>query len=80
MENSYFEKKKKEGLIFTFHNMNPLKDYVSIEPKATSAQPVVSDDYLYWSRLSGRYRTFEEQKEFISSGCVDKDCRLSAAV
>lgn len=78
MDNGYFEKKKKEGLIFTFHNMDPLMDYLSTEPKITSAHPVVSDDYMYWSRLSGRYRTCEEQKEFVSSGCVDKDCRRKA--
>ena len=70
-ELSYLEKKKREGLIFTLHNMNRSKPYISIEKGKTSAKPITCD-HNFWSRRSGRYRTFEEQTEYIRSGYVDK--------
>ena len=65
---SYFEKKKREGLIFTQHNMNISKPYNSMEK---DRNPVISN-YSFWSRLSGRYRTYEEQVEYIRSRYKDK--------
>ena len=53
----YYEAKKARGLIFTEHNLNKEKGY-NICP-----QP---DGISWWSKDLGRYRTEEEQKEFVT--------------
>lgn len=78
----YFEQKKREGLIFTMHNLNPKLPYISMLPTSILyARPVEEPEGpLYWSHLSGRYRTYEEQQEFLRGGCVDQKLPKICAV
>lgn len=67
----YFEEKKRRGLIFTLHNIDPNLPYDSIDKK--TGRPIESPgEATWWSHLSSRYRDADEQKAFIESGCVDK--------
>ena len=73
----YFENKKRQGLIFTLHNIDTQKPYICMknDPKSISCKPVpvpMPVGPSFWSRLSGRYRTAEEQREYLASGCVDR--------
>lgn len=71
--NLYFEEKKRKGFIFTLHNIDSSKPYVSMDPKTGYSQPISQPDGpSYWSRKSGRYRTEKEQAEFVASGCIDE--------
>ena len=68
----YFERKKRQGLIFTEHNIDPSKDYNCMQRNTMSPIPICEPPgYSYWSKLSGRYRTSEEQKEFAERGGID---------
>lgn len=69
---SYYEQKKRDGLIFTMHNIDNAFGYdatLTIDGHTELIdQP---DGPLYWSKLSGRYRTCEEQRAFIENNCID---------
>ena len=68
---AYYELKKKQGYIFTLHDIAPKFPYDSIDKK--TGRPIeMPEGASYWSRLSGRYRDAEEQRAFIDSGLVDK--------
>lgn len=68
---TYYETKKRQGFIFTLHNMNPAMPYENVEKKM--GRPIeMPEGASYWSRLSGRYRNADEQVEFVKSGFVDK--------
>lgn len=52
----YYEGKKQKGYVFTSHNINPENGYEHCpQPEGIS----------WWSKELGRYRTAEEQKEFV---------------
>lgn len=66
----YYERKKRQGFFLTKKNLNPSADYSAMDgelKKFVVTEPGVS----YWSRASGRYRTYEEQEEYIKSGMKD---------
>lgn len=67
----YFETKKRQGLIFTLHNINPKLPYRATDKIGRPIEPPGGGAW-WWSRLSGRYREAEEQRDFIRSGFVDK--------
>ena len=68
----YYEEKKRRGYILTLHDLNPNDPYLAMDPSTGSVEPVMSPGiYSHWSRLSGRYRTYEEQQEYERSGCID---------
>lgn len=70
----YFENLKKNNLVFTEHNMNPKRPFVSVDISTNCLRPLTPPDGpSYWSHLSGRYRDYEEQREYLASGCVDKE-------
>ena len=70
----YFERKKRAGLIFTLKNIDPHEQAFSMRPDTTRPRPIESPaGPSYWSRKSGRYRNAYEQREYIKSGCVDRD-------
>mgnify|MGYP003290645789 CR=1 FL=1 len=70
---NYYEEKKRAGLIFTAHNINEKNPYIAMDPNSLSPKPIVCDDLPpFWSHLSGRYRTHDEQVDFMKGGCVDK--------
>jgi hypothetical protein len=71
MYDRFFEEKKRLGLIFTWHNINPNLPYESIN-KRTGKPVEQPGDPTWWSRLSCRYRDANEQREFVASGCIDK--------
>lgn len=77
----YFEQKKRENLVFTLHNINPDWPYLSMQPTSILyARPIEEPDGpSYWSHLSGRYRSYEEQQEFLANGCIDKKLPKVAA-
>ena len=66
----YYEEKKRKGYIFTRHNLDENNPYSCIKP-GTSDQ-LIDVPHEFWSSLSGRYRTAEEQRSYIASGCVDQ--------
>ncbi len=69
---AYFEEKKRKGYILTAKHINPsYGDYCMI-PIDTICVPIEQDGPSSWSHLSGRYRTYEEQCEFMRSGRKDK--------
>lgn len=73
--NEYYEQKVQSGLIFTMHHVDPLLPSVSIKPGSILDSPVeMPTGPSYWSCLSSRYRTYEEQRAFLLAGCVD--CKL----
>lgn len=69
---TYYENKKKQGLIFTLQNVDPNAPMTALD--GTHECRLVFDDEgpSYWSHLSHRYRTYEEQQEFIKLGCIDQ--------
>lgn len=68
---TYFEQKKRLGLIFTLHNTNPKLPYISMDQELE--EPIVPPDGPnWWSHLSGRYRDYDEQMKYIADGLVDK--------
>lgn len=70
---AYFEKKKRQGFIFTKHNIDGKHQYISMCNDILAPRPIEQPDGpIYWSHLSGRYRTAEEQKEFMDSGMIDR--------
>lgn len=70
---NYVEEKKRKGLIFTAHNVNPEYPYITMNPYVPYPKPILTGEApSFWSHLSGRYRTYEEQQEYIASGLVDK--------
>lgn len=72
MRDTYYEKKKASGLIFTANNIDP-----SFDNMATMT--IDSETYLidspigvsYWSKKFHRYRTAYEQKAFVGNGCKE---------
>ena len=73
--NEYYEQKVQSGLIFTMHHVDPLLPSVSIKPGSILDSPIeMPTGPSYWSRLSCRYRTYEEQRAFLLAGC--DDCKL----
>lgn len=69
---AYFERKKRQGYIFTYHNMDASAPYLSMTIEKKIIEPVSCEGPSWWSHLSGRYRNADEQAEFIASGLVDK--------
>lgn len=70
---NYYESKKKQGLIFTQKNLNPEAPLSALDPDYECKLIYAPDDGpSYWSHLSCRYRTYEEQQQFIASGCIDR--------
>ena len=68
---SYYELKKKQGLIFTLHDISPSLPYNAVDKK--TGYPIeMPEGASYWSHLSGRYRDSSEQKEYVCSGYIDK--------
>lgn len=59
-----FEEKKRAGLIFTRHNLNPNEDYISIVSGSPVCEPM---GLSWWDREKGRYRTREEQEKYAQS-------------
>ena len=69
----YFEEKKRSGLIFTMHDVNPTCPYLAMDESVNYTQVFTDPGGVsWWSRLSCRYRTKDEQMAFIRSGYVDK--------
>lgn len=68
---NYYETKKRQGYIFTLHNLNGNDAYSCLRPE--SRDQLICSLPEYWSRLSGRFRTAEEQREYEASGCVDRE-------
>lgn len=66
---NYYEEKKRKGFIFTLHNLGENYPYSCIAPNTLDR--LIDPPHEYWSRLSGRYRTAEEQRVYIVSGCID---------
>lgn len=66
----YFELKKRQGFIFTKHDIDPRLPYDSVY-KSTGRPIEQPGDVTWWSHLSGRYRDSVEQKAFIERGYVD---------
>ena len=70
---AYYASKMIKGYIFTLHDINPDKPYVSM--KGTLDRPRAIEqpgEVGWWSHLSGRYRNAKEQREYIRSGCIDR--------
>lgn len=58
---TYFNCKKQAGLFFTQKNLDP-----SAPANAMSGNhPVSASGVSYWDRKRGRYRTYEEQQEYL---------------
>ena len=58
---TYFNCKKHAGLFFTQKNLDP-----SAPANAMSGNhPVSASGVSYWDRKRGRYRTYEEQQEYL---------------
>ena len=58
---TYFTCKKQAGLFLTQQNLDP-----SAPANAMSgSQPVSAPGISYWDRKRGRYRTYEEQQEYL---------------
>lgn len=68
----YFMDKKKAGLIFTWHSLDPAKPYLSMDPRFTSPRPIFpTKGVSWWSRKFCRYRNAAEQRAFIANGMKD---------
>lgn len=61
-----FEEKKQAGIIFTMHNIDENRPYISMVPtQGASAESVTINGGLsWWDRSKGRYRTAAEQREY----------------
>ena len=58
---AYYNSKKQSGLFFTQQNLDP-----SAPANAMSGnQPVTAPGVSYWDRKRGRYRTYEEQQQYL---------------
>ena len=67
---AYYEMKKRQGYIFTLHDIDPSCPYNAIDLRTGNL--IETPGLLsYWSPLSGRYRNSFEQKAYIEAGCVD---------
>lgn len=67
----YFEEKKRKRLIFTMDMFDPRLPNRCMAIDTDTMQPVPvtePDGPSYWSRASGRYRSYEEQQEYIKTG------------
>lgn len=59
---TYFETKKQAGLFFTLKNINP---DLPANSMISGHTPVSAPGVSYWDRKHGRYRTYEEQQEYL---------------
>ena len=59
---TYFETKKQTGLFFTLKNINP---DLPADSMISGHTPVSAPGVSYWDRKRGRYRTYEEQQEYL---------------
>lgn len=70
----YFDDKKRAGYIFTLHNIDPDLPTLCMNPEYVTPKPITEPEGpSFWSHLSGRYRTYEEQQAFVASGLKDQD-------
>lgn len=70
---TYFDEKKLRGFIFTEHDADPKRPYISMDHSRIRDLPIEEPGAVsWWSHLSGRYRNAEEQKRFLDAGCVDE--------
>jgi len=64
---TYFENQKRLGLIFTEAHMRPDGSDLSMEPSGGgNATPYFNQfGAIQWDRRKRRYRTYEEQQEYM---------------
>ena len=60
---AYYSTKKHSGLFFTLKNVDPSLPAVSMTQSGRN--PVSVPGVSYWDRKRGRYRTYEEQQEYL---------------
>lgn len=72
-EYEYFENKKRTGLILTAKNINPAAPLICMYDVDRPTPVTYPNGPDFWSKKSHRYRTKQEQVEFIKDGCVDRD-------
>lgn len=69
----YYEEKLNRGYILTKQDIKPGGERTALVNKNVKAEPVTEEDGpTNWSRLSGRYRTYDEQQEYLANGRHDK--------